>query len=66
MKLTDTSDKIAIKGAAVAIEDATVANSEGALAKAAGGEITVLSTVENAQRKDVGERGRRIFLATCA
>jgi hypothetical protein len=43
VKLTDTSDKIGIKDAAVAIEDAAVTNSEEAIAKAAGGEITVLN-----------------------
>ena len=51
MKHTDTSNKIAIKGAAVAIEDAAVANSEEAIEKAAGGRITVLNGGECTQKR---------------
>jgi hypothetical protein len=43
VKLNDTSDKIAIQGAAIAIGDAAVANSKEAIANAAGGEMTVLN-----------------------
>ncbi len=60
VKLTDTSDKIAIKGATVAIEDAAVANSEEAIAKAAGGEIPVLNGGECAEKRCRGV-GQEIF-----
>jgi tRNA pseudouridine13 synthase len=54
VKLTDTSDKIAIEGAAVAIEGTAVANSEEALAKAAGGETTVVNGGEKMSGSGAG------------